>query len=543
MNSVVPFLFLLLLSVFAQGQQLEDAWVYLQEKKNLASYFENPLTMLSQRSLDRRERQGIPLDVKDVPLDFEVVRQVQNSPGVTVKATSKWLNALHVQGSKTAIDLLVNLSEVAHIVYANSEISSLTAKKSKKKMLKTFETRAPLDHGLATNQIAMLDGVFLHEMGWRGAGVQIAILDAGFKGVETFDAFSHLYDGPMENGAVLGGYDFVHQTSDFYNDTGSTHGLSVLSTLAASVDGLFLGTAPEAQFYLFVTEDPINETPLEESLWLEAAERSDSLGVDVINTSLGYSTFDNPNYNHAYSDMDGASTYISKGAEIAASRGIMVVVSAGNSGSSDWHYITAPADAKSVLSVGAVDASQQTAFFSSFGPTADGRIKPDITAQGVNAYVIDGTGSIAVANGTSFSAPIVSGLIACLWQANPRVKMEDLLQWIRESADQYTAPTDQGGFGIPNFKTLYDRLQFEEQHASPYGLVHTLASGLLKIRFPKDQPACEIALFEITGKECFRISISQDAPFVEVSGLAPGMYILEFPHSKKRFKFINVNLP
>ena len=322
----------------------EDAWVYLKNKPNAATFIATPLTMLSQRALDRRTKQDIAIDSKDVPLDATYYLQIKNATGITVLAKSKWMNAIHVQGTQTAINnLKTTFSFVDTIEFANRALNAkgvvLQEVTEVKKRNKFAEISTTFNYGNATNQIEMLKGDFLHQQGFTGTGMHIAVIDAGFPNVNTLAAFKRLRD----NNQILGGYDFVNRSTDFY--TGHNHGAKVLSDIGAYVENEFVGTAPDASFYLFRTEDASKETPLEETLWVEAAERADSLGVDVINTSLGYTTFDNPNYNYSYADMDGKTTFISRGAEIGVSRGMILVNSAGNEGNDPWKYMGAPSDA------------------------------------------------------------------------------------------------------------------------------------------------------------------------------------------------------
>ncbi|MDA9111455.1 S8 family serine peptidase [Flavicella sp.] len=537
------FLFSFFVCAFAHAQQ-EEAWIYLSEKTNVDTYFSNPLTMLSQRALDRRVRQGIALDDRDVPLDAGTVSAISNTVGVTVMAKSKWLNALHVRGTKTAIDPLSNFSGVASITYGdNKHNKSKITLIEKRQKLENIKDAVLLDYGSAANQIEMLHGDVLHAQGFQGVGLQIAILDAGFKGVETFAAFSKLHDNNLDNGEILGGYDYVNRSPDFYQETGSEHGLSVLSTIAADIEGLFLGTAPKAQFYLFVTEDPPNETPLEESLWVEAAEKSDSLGVDIINTSLGYTTFDESRYNYTYSDMDGETTFVSRGAEVAVAKGIFVVVSAGNSGNSSWKYIGAPADAPSVLSVGAVDAQEESAYFSSYGPSADGRIKPDVLAQGLYAYVINSSGNISPSNGTSFSAPIITGLVACLWQSCPSLTVAELRQVIKESADLYAMPTAHRGYGIPNFEAAYKTLIIEKINKAEWELSSNFGKEFLNLKLSDEVRQISARVLAISGKVMQQTTVFKENPSLTIFDLSLGLYLLELKLDgrKKVFKFVKTN--
>lgn len=448
-------LFFSLVQVFAQ---VEDAWVYFKDKPSETTFTNAPLTMLTQRALNRRIRYNISLDYKDIPVEASYVLQIKNAIGITIKARSKWLNALHIQGTQTDINNLLSFNFVEQVEYANKSLNIGGKSIVKSKMIpknKNLEFTTEFNYGNAANQIEMLNGQVLHQNNFTGEGMQIAIIDAGFPNVDKFAAFQRIRD----NNQILGGYDFVNRNSNFY--TGYYHGMAVLSTIAGYIDNQFVGTAPDANFYLFISEDSVNETPLEESLWVEAAERADSLGVDVINTSLGYTTFDNPNYDYEYADMDGKTTFISRGAEIAFSRGMIVVNSAGNSGNDAWHYIGAPADAVSVLSIGAVNASGIIAGFSSYGPTADGRIKPDVCAQGASVYVINAAGNVATSNGTSFSSPVLTGVITCFWQAFPSKTNAEITQLVKESAHLFTSPTAHEGYGIPNFKTIYETLTID----------------------------------------------------------------------------------
>jgi serine protease AprX len=449
MKKLFPLLaFLISLQLFAQ----EDAWVFLTDKPDSATYLATPLTMLSQRALDRRTRQNIVLDSKDVPVGTAYYSQVKNATGITVLAKSKWLNAIHVQGTPVDINNLKSFSFVAEIEFANNGLNAkgkTTQRSSNTKHKNKFtEVSANFNYGDAENQITMLKGDYLHQEGFTGTGMHIAVIDAGFPNVNTLAAFKRLRD----NNQILGGYDFVNRSTSFYG--GHNHGTNVLSDIGGYIDGQFVGTAPDASFYLFRTEDAANEVPLEESLWVEAAEKADSLGVDVINTSLGYTTFDNASYNYSYADMDGNTAFISRGAEIGASRGMILVNAAGNSGNDGWKYMGAPADAAAVFTVGAVNASKNIASFSSFGPTADNRIKPDVLAQGQSVYVISHTsGNPITSNGTSFSSPVMTGVVACFWQAFPDLTSTQIMQRIRESADRYNNPHEQYGYGIPNFET------------------------------------------------------------------------------------------
>jgi hypothetical protein len=311
--------------------------------------------------------------------------------------------------------------------------------------------------------------------------------------------------------------------------------MAVLSTIAGYVENQFVGTAPDAKFYLFISEDSSQESPLEESLWVEAAEKADSLGVDVINTSLGYTTFDNPKYNYSYNDMDGKTTFISRGAEIAFSRGMILVNAAGNEGSSSWHYISAPADATSVLSIGAVDATGTIANFSSYGPTSDGRIKPDVDAQGANVYIIDSSGNIATSNGTSFASPIMTGSITCLWEAFPNKTNAEIIQMVKESSSLYANPTAQEGYGIPNFASVYNLLDVEtvENNSNQVTIFPNPIQDKINFKFPKNSDKLEITIVNLLGKTMIHQFIFKEKPVMNISYLPSGLYMLQFVYNDK----------
>ncbi|AMC12135.1 hypothetical protein Lupro_00460 [Lutibacter profundi] len=523
-------LFFLFFSLVKLVAQVEDAWVYFSDKPSEVSFVSAPLTMLTQRALDRRTRYNIPIDFKDIPVEASYITQVQNTTGISVKAKSKWLNAIHVQGLQSDINNLLNLSFVAQIEYANKLLNT-SGKEVVNKIItqkkKSLDFKSDFNYGNASNQIQMLKGDVLHQNNFTGEGIQIAVIDAGFPNVDNFTAFQRIRD----NNQILGGYDFVNRSTNFY--TGHYHGMAVLSTIAGYIDNEFIGTAPDAKFYLFISEDYLNETPLEESLWVEAAERADSLGVDVINTSLGYTTFDNSNYNHSYSDMDGQTTFISRGAEIAFSRGMIVVNAAGNEGSSSWKYISAPADATSVLSIGAVDALGVIASFSSFGPTPDGRIKPDICTQGANVYIINSSGVTATSNGTSFASPIATGVIACLWQAFPDKTNTEIIQLVKESSHLYASPTAQEGYGIPNFETVYNVLDIDMNETIEFTLFPNPTNSSINFKFPRNIEKIEVNIYNLLGKKVFQKNIQQNAPVVDVSYLSSGIYLVQIKGDNK----------
>ncbi|NQW35368.1 MAG: S8 family serine peptidase [Flavobacteriales bacterium] len=531
MKRILLYSFLLFTSItFSQ----EHAWVYFVDKPNAATFIASPLTMLSQRSIDRRTKQGISLDSKDVPVDLSYINQVENSAGITVKANSKWLNAVHVIGLEADIRALKSsFSFVDSIDFANKNIAFKGQSSSNIKKTSKFETTTTsFNYGLSATQINMLNGQALHDKNYTGAGMYIAILDGGFPRVNVFTPFQRMID----NNQILGGYDFVNRNTNFY--TGVSHGTSVLSTMAGFIDGSLVGTAPDASYYLFITEDGPNETPLEESLWVEAAERADSLGVDVINTSLGYSTFDESKYNYTYADMNGSTTFISRGAELAFSRGMILVNAAGNEGTSSWHYISAPADAPSVLSVGAVDASMNPASFTSFGPTSDGRIKPDVSAMGVSSVLINSSGNVSVGNGTSFASPIMAGLVACLWQAYPNATNAQITEAIKNTGSLLASPSDQLGYGIPNFQSAFTTLDVKEIKLQTLGFYPNPVKDIIFINAPQTT-SVKVEIMDVLGKRVYQ-KMRSHLESINISFLSKGMYVMSLStdNKNKTYKLI-----
>ena len=524
-------LFLLLISSFL-GFSQEDAWVYFTDKPDSAIYLANPLTMLTQKSLDRRTAQNIALDIKDVPISPSYITQITNATGITVMAKSKWLNALHIRGSVTDIQQLSTLSFVNSIQFANATLNANASGKSVstvniEAVNKTLETQINFAYGNSNNQIQMLGGDLLHQQNFTGTGKTIAVLDAGFPGVDTAAPFQRLFT----NNLLLGGYDYVNQSTNFY--TGGTHGTLVLSTMGGYVENSLVGTAPDASYYLFITEDVNSENPVEESYWVEAAEEADRLGVDIINTSLGYFGYDNPNYSYTYEDMDGVTSFISRGADVAFSRGIICVTSAGNSGSTANPHISVPADAINTLAIGAVNAAGLYTSFSSIGPSFDGRVKPDVVAQGVQAVVSDPSGNIGLANGTSFSGPITAGMVACLWQALPTKTNAEIIQIIKESASIFVNPTPQLGYGIPNYNTaLSTALGINVIKKDSFLLYPNPVKDVLNINTTDFSPDTTLLVYSILGQKVLETKAISAHFSVPVSQLPSGVYFCKISSGK-----------
>ncbi len=451
------FLLMLMISLSLASQTAPNTWwVQFTDKTDSPYSILRPEEFLSQRSVERRNRFGIQVTEQDLPVNTEYIDSLK-SAGLQILAKSKWFNAVTVFSTDTL--LIQSLSTWTFIRQVKSGGKKVTGKSGNDKFAmeeSSLQTEQKLTdttllrYGEATRQIGMLNGHILHNQGYMGQGMLIAVLDAGFWNANQNPAFDSLWQG----GQIVSSWSFVNRGP--VTSTGHRHGSQVLSVMGSNMPGQLVGSAPKASYILLHTEDVASEYLVEEDYWVAGAEYADSAGADLINSSLGYSRFDDPAMNHTYADMDGNSTRITMAADIAASKGILVVTSAANEGQSDWHYITAPADADSVLTVGAVDSLGQYAAFSSTGPTYDGRIKPNVAGQGLMTAIASSDGSVVRGNGTSFSSPLVCGLVACLWQSNRSVHPADLIRLIEQSSSQSMNPDSLLGYGLPDFgKALF----------------------------------------------------------------------------------------
>ncbi len=449
---------------FAQINAGDKYFVKFTDKNNSPFTLENPEAYLSERAIDRRDRLGIPIDSHDLPVNPQYIQAVADI-GVVVSNPTKWLNGIVVETND--YNKIIEIEALSFVQNTVKNIKSSQAKNStydqsslslnkpfgmaekyegRPTNLKSQSQITSLDYGDAYNQIEMIGGIALHDDDYQGQGMVIAVLDGGFTYVDEMEAFDTLY----MNNRILSTRDFVAGGINVYQ--GSTHGTSVLSTMGANLPGEIIGTAPAASYHLVRTEDTGSEYLIEEYNWVSGAEYADSVGADVINSSLSYKTFDNPQQDHTYQDMDGHTAPSTIGADRCMSRGMIVVNSAGNDGtSSTWPWVGAPADGDSVFSIGAVNSEGEYASFSSVGPTADGRLKPNVTAQGASTVLANINGGTSTGSGTSFSSPIIAGMTACLWQVNPNMSNMDVINAIQMSASIAGNPNQELGYGIPNY--------------------------------------------------------------------------------------------
>ena len=429
----------------AQVTPKNTYWVALKDKKGTLYQISNPGAFLSQRAINRRVRQNISIDETDLPVSA-VYLDTLRKRGLELIHSSKWLNGTTIRTADTA--LIRKIAGLPFVTSVQLTKPGVITKSGKTKFNESTlnSDASPADYGNAYTQFRQLNGQYLHNLGFRGNEIQIAVLDAGFWHVNEIEAFDSL----RTNNRILGLRDLVDPQSDFYQQ--HTHGMSVLSCMGGYQSGQLIGTAPDAAYYLIRTEDAATEYLIEEDNWVAGAEWADSLGVDVINSSLGYNEFDDPDMNHVYPDMNGETTRITQGANMAFQKGILVVCSAGNEATNVWKRIIAPSDGVNVLAVAAVDKNGIRSSFSSVGPAFGGAVKPNVAAMGGATYLVTSSGVPGNSDGTSFSSPVLSGMAACLIQANPDANVKQVKSAIEQSAHQYNKPDSLLGYGIPDFE-------------------------------------------------------------------------------------------
>jgi len=459
------FFFAFLFSIETRAQ-LSRYIVQLKHKGATTYSLANPSPYLSQRAIDRRARYNVSVDSTDLPVPSSYISQIQSNPNVTVLNVSRWLNAVAIQTTDAnaiaainALPFVQNTSAIAAKKITDAEnkfredLMSLPNISTRPGEIKTDY----FDYGANSfNEIHLHNGEFLHNIGLRGQGMQIAMLDGGYYHYSSLKAF----DSVNANGQVISTWDFVAGHASVTED--HAHGMQCFSTIAANIPGEFIGKAPKASFHLFRTEDVSSEYPIEEFNWACGAERADSTGADVISSSLGYGYgFSDPVPDYPYSDLNGDITMSARAADLAAKKGLLVFNAAGNSGNDYWRMITTPADGDSVVAVGAVSASGTIGSFSSYGPSADGRIKPDIASVGVSAMLQAPDNTIGAGNGTSFACPNIAGLSTCLWQGFPEFNNMLIIRALKEAGSIYSSPDNRIGYGIPDMKKAFISLLTE----------------------------------------------------------------------------------
>ena len=440
-----------LMAVFAVSASAERTYKYrvnLRDKAGTAYLVDRPEEFLSDRALARRKRQQLPVDETDLPVSQAYVQELLGM-GARLVTTSKWNNTVVLEVEDTLVmDRVASVPFVTQIKKVWTQPDSIpTRNKNRKKEVTNDVKKTGNLYGKALQQINIHGGDSLHAAGFMGKGMHVAVIDAGFYNADRIKLFKKL--------DLLGIRDFVNPHSDIYEE--HSHGMMVLSCMAANKKDVFVGTAPEASYWLLRSEDNDTEQPVEEDYWAAAIEFADSVGVDVVNTSLGYYNFDEGYDAYRYRDLDGHTSLMSHSASMAADKGMVVVCSAGNSGADAWKKITPPGDAENVIVVGALTKELINADFSSIGNTADGRIKPDVMAIGAPSVVSSTSGTVSKANGTSFASPTMCGVVVCFWQSCPWLSAKEVVKAVQQAGDRSDFPDNIFGYGVPNLWKAYQR--------------------------------------------------------------------------------------
>ena len=438
-----------------QAQKTGKYRITLADKEGTAYTIDKPQEFLGPRAIERRNRQQLPVDSTDLPVSGVYLKALEDA-GAAVVATSKWNNTALVEVTdSSSVERMKALPFVVSARKVWVQPDSIPPRNaSRKEEVKNAVELDSLYYGPAFRQINIHGGDSLHAGGFTGRGMHVAVIDAGFYNADEIGLFERMN--------LLGTRDFVNPQSDIYAE--NSHGMKVLSCMAANIPNVFVGTAPDASYWLLRSEDADSEQPVEEDYWAAALEFADSVGVDVVNTSLGYYAFDNAADNYRYRDLDGHRSLMSNTASMAVGKGMVVVCSAGNSGSGQWKKITPPGDAEHVITVGALYRDLSNAEFSSIGHTTDGRIKPDVMAVGASSTVAGTNGSVSRGNGTSFASPILCGVVACFWQACPWLTAKEVVQAVQQAGDRADCPDNIYGYGVPNLWKAYKELIHHRLH-------------------------------------------------------------------------------
>ncbi len=511
-----------ILFFLASELKAQDNYYFVSFTDKEANGFsiDSPEAFLSAKAISRRQKQEIDIYEQDLPITSSYKAFISNQ-GIEVFEHSKWFNGIIIKSTPNEAEQLISLPFVASVTYLAPQ-NYAGRRSSNQEELAVSD--APTDT-LFQNEI--LNVREMHSQGYLGKGMNIAVFDGGFRNVSSLSAFAHLY----EQNKLTYTYDFVSKSSNVYQY--SDHGTRVLSLMTAEIPNSYQGIAPDANYMLFVTENVPSEYRIEEYYWLIAAERADSAGVDIINTSLGYNTFDDPQMNYTKEDMDGNTTVVVRAAHIASEKGIVVVASAGNEGNKAWSIITSPADVRDGLAVGSIQTDYGRSGFSSLGYSADGRIKPDVVAMGSSAFLINESGAIIRGSGTSFSTPQVAGLMAGVWQAYPEFTAMELLNAVRNSSSNAVTPNNEIGYGIPSFIAINNYLE-SASDTEPVMVYPNpiMPSELLKIKIanPGKVNKAQFELFETSGKKIssnlFTVSWSNNIASIELQHLSQGLYFL-----------------
>jgi hypothetical protein len=535
---VVATFFVCLVSFTTLAQE-NRYMVFFKDKTGVPFSISEPIQFLSQKAIDRRLKQGINIMPEDLPVHAGYIDGVRNA-GATAFFSTRWMNGLLVTCAPAVVPAIENLAYVDRVEFVAPPQLPSGGRKGlslrRKNRHTGFETE---------NQLKMIGVDQMHEKGYTGEGVTVAVLDGGFPGVNINSPFRHIFSEGRFNDSVS--YDFVHRSRDVFQH--DDHGTLVLSVIGADIPDAFTGGAYECNFQLYVTEEVPTEYRIEEYNWLFAAERADSAGVDIIHSSLGYYDFDDAGMNYSLAQMDGKTAVVTRAAQAAAARGILVIVSAGNEGNiPSWRIVTAPADGEDVLAVGNVNNQLQRSSSSSIGPTADQRIKPDVAALGVSVKVVNASGVISTASGTSLAAPLVTSLAAGIMQRYPDLTNKQVMDLIKKTASQAANPDNLLGFGIPNFVAVVNYQEHMPQTNDFEIFPNPVTDDTLTIS-PLDPnliDSCQVEIISAQGQTLVRGTVQFNwfnrTYKTDMSSLAAGIYYIRVFSEQRRYTFKVVKL-
>lgn len=513
---------LLCISALVESQTSYYFYAQFTDKNNSPYSLTNPSAYLSERAIERRMTFNIAIDSTDLPVNISYVSQIENL-GIHVHNASKWMNGVTlIMTDSNKMSLVRILPFIKFVEYTGLLVGAPLAPKQRSK------SQVMLDYGIADAQITQLKGKPLHNSGFLGQGIQIGVIDAGFTNVDTNPCFDSL----RLQGRLLGTKDIINPNSNIFTE--DAHGANCLSIMTGNLSGRFLGTAPKASFWLIRTEYGPTEYKVETDFWCSGAEFADSVGVDLITSSLGYYGFDDKKMSFNYADMNGKVSRASRAANIASKKGIVVLVAAGNEGSSPWHYIGSPADADGIIAVGAVTSTGVPSSFTSFGPSYDGRVKPEICATGTGTAFVDINGTPTNGNGTSYATPAMAGMMACLLQQyksiNQNPTVQTLLQSVFKTGNFFNNPTDQMGYGIPDFAVAEQNLitlnSINLVQGKSFILTVNSSPKTMIIKFINGNipQNTSVKVYSMTGKMMINQTISDILTVIRTSNFTAGVY-------------------
>lgn len=502
----------------AWSQTVNRYFVSFKDKSGTPFSITQPSQFLSAKSVSRRIQFQIPVTEEDLPVNPAYVQQVK-AAGVKTFFASRWWNGVLIEAEPAQLSSITSLSFVAKVELVAPGKKLLSGRTRGVKQRNEFYGSAAVND--VQNQMIGIDE--MQTEGYLGDGISVAIFDSGFQGVNVSSPFQHLYT----DNRLKSAFNFVHNNTDVYS--ADDHGTAVLSIMAALTSN-YTGAAPKAEYHLFKTEDVPSEYKIEEYNWIFAAERSDSIGVDVINSSLGYNSFDDSSMDYTTAQLDGKTAIVTRAARKAIERGIAVVVSAGNAGNSSWRLVTPPADASEVIAVGSITASGLKSTFSSIGLTSDGRIKPDVVALGSGTSLVLPNGSIATGSGTSFASPLVAGLAVGLRQKFPQLTVSELYQAIINSADQYYSPDNLKGYGVPDFSSASKYIQRPSIEDDIQIYPNPVSGTSVQCVFKDPSGAASIKIYTVTGAIVLDKSVTiswQNNPLeIDLTAYPAGTYFI-----------------